>query len=237
MEKGTFKIKKKKKAETEAQLPEVQEEKKDKGSFRDKMSKLSAAVLAVTLTVNVAGILLAPDQPDSAEINAALTPSYVIEESVDMAPSADDATVDDQEDEEKKQKKISAYSIFAYIAGCIVSFVSSLLLTVLTPIATTVIGWVIFAAAVFGAIIIGLKKAFPDVPLKELLTKKNVCIIGIFIAAVIALCEVFAYYYRDYMIWFKIAAYAAGIIFVVYEYNKISNRFAEKWTGLKKALS
>lgn len=232
MEKRAFKIKRRKAAK--AALPEAQDEKKEKASLQDRIHKVGAAVLAVSLAVNVAGILLAPDQPDSAELNAALTPSYVIEESVDIAPSADDAAVSDQEDEEKKHKKISAYSIFAYIAGCIVSFVSSLLLTVLTPIATTVIGWAIFAAAVFGAIILGLKKAFPDVPLKELLSKKNVCIIGIFIAAVIALCEVFAYYFRDYMIYFKIAAYIAGIIFVVYEFNKISS---EKWTGLKKALS
>ena len=200
--------------------------------------KIEAAVLAVSLAVNVAGVLLSSDEPTNGELNAALTPSYVVEESVDLSPAVDDdATVDDQEDEEKKQKKISAYSVFMYIAGCIVSFASSLLLSFLTPLATTVLGWVIFAAAVFGAIIIGLKKAFPDIPLKELLTKKNVCIIGIFIAAVIVICELLAYYFRDYIIYVKIGAYVAGIIFVVYEFNHICEGISEKWTGLKKVLS
>ena len=232
MEKRALKkVKKEKVRKVKTEVPEVTKEKR---TVKDRLTKAGAAVLAVSLAVNVAGVLLSSDEPTGSELNAALTPSYVVEESVDMAPSADDATVNDQEDEEKKQKKISAYSVFVYLFGSILSFAASLTLKLLTPLAMTVLGWVIFAAAVFLAIIIGLKKAFPDVPLRELLTGKNVFAILIFIAAIIVLCTLFDHYYHQYVIYIKLFAFVCGLILVVSEYTHIRDKYFARWT-LKKA--
>ena len=208
-------------AAPEIELPKTEVAKREKSKKKEVVKTAGAVLLAASLAVNVAGVLVS-EKPTEDELNAALTPSYVIEETVDMAPTADDAgdEATDEEDE-RKNKKISARSVLVYIVGGI----ASLFGTLLSPVLYKVLGWAIFAAAVFCAIIIALKHLFPYVPLKELLSKKNVFSIALFIIAVIAIAELLGYYLRDYMIYIKIGALLSGLVFVVAEFNHLRDKY------------
>ncbi len=198
------------------------------------IAKAGAVVLAVAIAVNVAN-MMAPEQPEEDELAAVLNPAYVVEETVDMTPVEQTEEPGTSDEDERRNRRFSISGILAYIGGCAVSMLSGLthlFLPAATDMMTLmlfkILGWLVFAAAIFAAVIIGLKKVFPDVPLKQLLRKNNVLAIILFIVCVFALCEAAQYYLSDYIIYIKLLAYAAGLAFVYMQYEKLKRGFLDK---------
>ena len=203
-----------------------------KHGIKGNAKSAGAVLLALTLAVNIAGVLIA-ERPDDATLSAALTPAYVVEETIDMPPAPTDVLSEEDEEDERKNRKITVSGIAFYIlsgafsmfVGLMKDFVVPAVFTIMSPLMMTILSWVLFAVAIFGAIIIALKTAFPDVPLKELLSKKNIFWITVFIIAVIVFCEVIGYYLKDYMGYTKAGAFIAGLVFVVAEFNHIRDKY------------
>lgn len=213
-------------------LAKREDTKKVKHGIKGNAKSAGAVLLALTLAVNIAGVLIA-ERPDDATLSAALTPAYVVEETIDMPPAPTDVLSEEDEEDERKNRKITVSGIAFYIlsgafsmfVGLMKDFVVPAVFTIMSPLMMTILSWVLFAVAIFGAIIIALKTAFPDVPLKELLSKKNIFWITVFIIAVIVFCEVIGYYLKDYMGYIKAGAFIAGLVFVVAEFNHIRDKY------------
>ena len=193
---------------------------------RSRFTKFGVAVLALALVANVVGLANAPGSSADEEVQAALTPPYVIEESIEMPPEAADIVLEEEEDKQKQKKTISAGSIFIHVLGWIASLCTGLLGKLLTPLLCKVIGWLIFAAAIFAAIVFALKKVFPDKSIKEILSKKNVLLIILSILAVIAICEVLGYYFEDFVLAVKLVALLLGAVLILTAFSKVKNRIA-----------
>lgn len=189
-----------------------------------RFTKVGVAILALALVANVVGLVNTPDNSADEDVQAALSPSYVIEETVEMPPSAADIVLEEDEDKQKQKQQVSAGSILVYLLGWIATLCTGFLGKLLTPLMTKVLGWVIFAAAVFIAIVIALKKAFPEKKLKEILSGKNVFLIILFILAIIAICEVLGYYFKDFVLAVKLLALLLGAILIGIAFSKIRNR-------------
>ena len=189
----------------------------------DAKTKIGAAVLSAAVALNAAGMTDADLNLD-ADAAEMLSPDTVIEEVVPMPDGlADFAT--DAEDEEEEKRTFSVGSILTYVAGSVVSLLAWLLKTPLTPLASTIVGWVILAAAVLGAIGIALKKAFPNLPLSKIVNKKTGAIVVCSIVLLIVACEMIGFYWEDILRWLRIfAVIGGGVIFFV-AVHKIKKAF------------
>lgn len=188
--------------------------------------KVSAAVLSAAIALNAAGMDDADLNLDS-EMDAALSPAFVAEEIVDMPAGIDDDFDDAEEGEERKQSKFSVGSVITYLAGSMASLLTFLLHTPLTPLASKILGWVVFAAAVFGAVCFGLKKAFPNLPLKKVFNGKTIGITFLFVLVIIAGCEVVGFYHDEIVLALRIAAIVLGGVLVFAVVRKVKKTFGK----------
>lgn len=180
--------------------------------------RTGALVIAVVMAVGASSVLHL-NKPAEEELNEALEPSYTVEQVMDMPPEpVAEAPVEKKA--ERKKENISAGSIFMYVAGYAVSFLASLLGKFAGPIAARITSWVIFAAVVFGVLCYALKRAFPDVQLKQLLPAKSTALAFLAIAAVIAVCELINYLYGSgYSVFVSCLAFALGLVIILVFYS------------------
>ena len=146
------------------------------------VKKIISAVLIVGIaaaTTFLAGI--SPDEEAVRLEKESFDPKPAIEYVVDM-PEND--IIFEEEEEEKqhraRSKRWSLLSVPMWLIGHLISLL-------LTPIIGKLLTYVFIAAVFFGILCICLKIMFPDTPLKELLTKRNILTFivctGVFIAA------------------------------------------------------
>lgn len=183
--------------------------------------KAGAIVIAIAMTLG-AGVLKLSDVGDD-EILDAVNPPYVIEDTLDLPPEPV-VEADVPEKKEREKMGLSAGSILLYIGGWLVSALAWLLKKFMGPVAARVIGWIIFAAVVFGAIFFALKKAFPDLKLKDLIPTKTTVLACIAVAAVIALGELAIHFYGSgYSMPVQFFAMIGGLVIVLVVFNTCSN--------------
>lgn len=187
----------------------------------------------------VAGLLLggAAVVKDDADYSSIAQPIPVVQV-LAQAP-APDVTADDNGDEElQEEKKRSGLwtliSAPAYAAGWILSKLLSLLWRfALTPVMNKIVFWLLIALTAFAAIAAGLKAAFPDVPLREILTGKRCAgIIGSVFAAC-AVCALLSRIWPDYEKYAEILrailGYASALLacFIIWRRRSIRKEKAQ----------
>jgi hypothetical protein len=154
----------------------------DNGRKPGTLKKIVSAVLIIGIaaaTTFLAG--LSPDEEAARLEKESFDPKPAIEYIVDLPKSEfvfEEA--EKQKVQRQRSKKWSLLSVPMWIVGRILSLL-------LTPIIGKLLTYVLIAAVFFGILCLCLKIMFPDTPLRELLTKKNlltfVCCTGVFILA------------------------------------------------------
>ena len=200
-----------------------------KNPLTNAKTKIGAAVLSAAVALNAAGMTDADLDLDHSAAQT-MMPDTVIEEVVPMPIDAADI-VPDAEDEEEEKRTISVGAVLTYVAGAALSFLTWLLETPLGPVASQIVGWVILVAAILGAIGIGLKKAFPNLPLAKVVNGKTGAIVAVSIVLLIALCQLIGYYREDIMLWLRIAAIVLGAMLVFTVIHKVRKAFRRPKTG------
>lgn len=162
----------------------------------DKKKKAAAvAVAGAMLAGGVAGAG-ADMQSDENAYLAALNPKPVVQMIDDNVPIHDDgaAAVDDQKQTQQKQMGQTIAKILLtpfYAAGAVLMRLGEIVMTgVLAPAAAIILHWLILAAVVLGVLAACLKIAFPNVPLRKMLTKKGVVFVLIATAVISAVCGI-----------------------------------------------
>ena len=114
----------------------------------------------------------------------------------DNAPLHDDgaAAVDDQKQIQQKQKgQTIAKALLApfYAVGVVIMKLGEIVMAgALAPVVGVILNWLILAAVVLGVLAACLKIAFPNVPLRKMLTKKGIIFVLIATAVISAVCGI-----------------------------------------------
>ena len=176
-------------ASEEAEAPKSEEEKK-----RDyKKKALKAGVAVVTsASVLVGGLFSSPDALLAQEQN--LNPITITQNDNDNDQDDDDSSSGDEEDEDEegggesvgwraalRQRILElplAVRMFVLvplwaIGWAIWTVAGGLWTMLLGPIAGKAVSWLFLLAALFGAVALGMKTVFPDLPLKKIFNKKS----------------------------------------------------------------
>jgi len=194
-----------------------------------KSGKLASAILIIAVIANLIGVAAYQNSPVEKEY---IAPPYVVEECIDMPPSYDEIVLEDDKEKQIKPRRISIWSIASLVVSWIIDTVANIfphvLSAVLTPLGVKVLGWGVFAAGIVVSLVSALKKAFPNVPLKELLSKKRVSIVLLLTAVIILLCEIALFYFKKWMLVIKIAALILGLVLLISSFNKIKKHGNEK---------
>jgi len=187
--------------------------------------KIASVILVVSILANILG-LAAFQKPQTEKEYVA--PPYVVEECIDLPPTSNEIIVDDDKEKQPKSNRISILSLSYFIASWLIDTVMNIfphiLSAVLTPLGVKALGWILFAGGIILSLIKALKKAFPDMPLKELLSKKRLIIILLLTVAIIIACEIALYYLKKWMLVIKIAALILGMILLICTYQKIKKK-------------
>ena len=176
-------------AAEEAEAPKSEEEKKK--DYKKKAIKAGVAVVT-SASVLVGGLFSSPDALLAQEQN--LNPVAITQNDNDNDQDDDDSSSGDEEDEEEEGGSEStgwraalrqrilelplAVRMFVLVPlwaiGWAVWTVAGGLWTMLLgPIAGKAVSWLFLLAALFGAVALGLKTVFPDLPLKKIFNRKS----------------------------------------------------------------
>ena len=192
-----------------------------KKSSNNILLKTGAVAIALVMAVGAGALKLSETGND--EMLEAVNPPYVIEESLDLPPKSF-ADADVPVKKEREKKGLSAGSIVLYLGGWIISALAWLLKKFMGPVAARILGWIIFAAVVLGVIFFALKKAFPDLRLKDIIPAKTTVLACISIAAVIALGELAIHFLgSEYSMPVQCFALIGGMLIVLFVFNACSN--------------
>lgn len=169
---------------------------KNKDSKTTKKLATGALVIATAI-----GASAAVDNPASYEEMTQQT--AIVQDIGDM--NLDMVTEETADDEQKQKRKVTVGSIIMapiYLAGMgILKLVEFLLAGLSVPILGTLIRWLLFTCVVLGTLAIGLKTAFPDIPLKKLLSPKRIVTVVIGTTAVSIICAVLPAFGEDAATW------------------------------------
>ncbi len=193
--------------------------KKDERSHSKRGSAALGAGAAILAVAIFAGISLQAKVPVQSEAQAVLKQSYAVEELIDMPPGAE-AVLPDNNKEKEKNKAYSAASVISYLAGAALSFFARLLLGLISPVAAQLAAWLFLSAAVLAAVFFALKKLFPGIELKKLLSKKTVLALISATAVIIAACELVGRRYPQFVSHLYISAVLAGAVLAYLVYRK-----------------
>ena len=168
-------------------LKSEEEEKKD---YKKKAIKAGVAVVT-SASVLVGGLFSSPDALLAQEQN--LNPVAITQNDNDNDQDDDDSSSGDEEEEEEsggesvgwraalRQRILKlplAVRVFVMvplwaIGWAIWTVAGGLWTMLLGPIAGKAVSWLFLLAALFGAVALGLKAVFPDLPLKKIFNKKS----------------------------------------------------------------
>ena len=170
----------------------------------------SAVAVAASAGVLLGGLFHSPADllKDPAEIDRALAPpaiELVIQENdedPEPDPAGDGGTEQQDEEEEEKRRGFRAFlrrlilkapksvraavGIPLWAAGWgLIALFSGLWSAVLSPLAGTILGWIVVAAVILLCIIGTVKAVLPDLPVRKILNRKTILIVvcGIAICA------------------------------------------------------
>ena len=187
-------------------------------------TKKKAAAIAVSAAMLAGGAAAATDLPsDDNAYLAALNPKPVVQ-MIDEA--ADDQVVVQDEDSQKKvqqnqRSQTIAKALLApfYAAGTAIMKLGEMFLAgVLAPVLGVIVNWLIMAAVVLGILAACLKIAFPNIPLRKMLTKKGIIFVLIVTAVFSAACGIIPIIWPEAGLWVFIlkAAGALAIILMIF---------------------
>ena len=199
----------------------MKSKKSSKKNSNNALLRAGAVVIALAMTLGAGALKLAGADDD--EVFDAVNPPYVVEEALDLPPEPLVQT-NVPEKKEREKQGLSVGSVLLYLGGWLVSALAWLLKKFMGPVAARIIGWVLFAAVVLGAIFFALKKAFPDLKLKDIIPAKTTVLACIAIAAVIALGELTIHFLgSEYSMPVQCFALIGGLIIVLLVFNACSN--------------
>lgn len=185
--------------------------------------KKKAAAIAVSAAMLAGGAAATDMQSDENAYLAALNPKPVVQ-MIDDA--ADDQTVVQDEDSQKKIQQNQGHQTLAkgllapfYAAGTAIMKLGEMFLTgVLSPVLMAIVNWLIMAAVVLGILAACLKIAFPNIPLRKMLTKRGIIFVLAVTAAFCLACAIIPAIWPEAGIWVFIikAAGALAIILMIF---------------------
>ena len=179
-------------ASEEAEAPKSEEEKKK--DYKKKAIKAGVAVVT-SASVLVGGLFSSPDALLAQEQN--LNPVAITQNDNDndLDGSGDDgsSSEDEEEDEESGGESVGLRAVLRQrilqlplavrmfvlvplwaIGWAIWTVAGGLWTMLLGPIAGKAVSWLFLLAALLGAVALGLKTVFPDLPLKKIVNKKSI---------------------------------------------------------------
>ena len=195
-----------------------------------KGGKIAAIGIAVGLLFGGAAVVR-----EEIDINNIPQPAPIVQV-LDQAPAPDVVIGDDDDDVQEEKKRSGLWTLIsapAYAVGWVLSKLLSLLWRLtLTPVMNKIVFWLLIALAAFAAVAAGLKAAFPDIPLKEILTgKRSLGIIGSVFAAC-AVCALLSRIWPDYERYAEILravlGYAAAVFacFIIWKRQSLRKEAA-----------
>ncbi|MCQ2546757.1 MAG: hypothetical protein MJ161_04320 [Clostridia bacterium] len=180
-------------------------------SEKEKKAKAKkAAAVAIAAAVAAGGAAAAEAPIDYNDIQQ---PTAIVR-TIDDAQAAVSPD-DDSKKVQQKEGKITLSKVLLapfYAAGAaLIKLFDMFAAGVLAPIAAVALKWVLFAAIIIGILAACLKIAFPDVPLKKMLTKKGIIFILISTAVVSAACELIPVFAPQTAPWIFLLQIAGGL--------------------------
>lgn len=170
--------------------------------MKSKIKKLKGVIaVGLALFIATAGIVQTLTDDDSP----AALPEPVLTVEISAPPLETVPTLVYPEEEIKRvktKKSESAISLSVHTIGYALSTALSVALkTLVTPVIGKLFFWVCIAIVTIAALTIGLKAAFPDVPLKELLNPKKITLALLGVVAACAVCELLPEYFSEMEEW------------------------------------
>lgn len=201
-----------------------------KKGIKDKGGKLAALGVAIGLLIG--GAAAAHQEID---INNIDEPAAIVQV-LEQAPAPDAVVSDDDDDESQEEKKRSGWwnliSAPAYAVGWLLTKLLGLLWKmVLSPGANQIVFWLLIALVALGAVALALKAAFPDVPLKEILTGKRCLGILISVFTACFACFILSRIWDDYEKYAEIFRAILGYTAVIISAFTIWRRHSLKQTA------
>lgn len=182
---------------------------------KDKTVKLDskkAAAVAVSAALLAGGAAAADSQPGYDALSSALSPTPVVQTVDDythIQTSDDDKKVSQQQEKSGIAKVIL---LPLYAAGAVLMRIMDLLFTaVVIPVIPFFVKWLVMAAVVAGVLALCFKTAFPDIPLKKMLTKKGIIFILIATGIISLVCQFLPLVWPDAGIWIFVIRVAGGL--------------------------
>ena len=192
-----------------------------------KMGKIAAAI-TLTAAVVVGSVFSGPDEITGNLSEQILNPNPVVLE-IETVDDADSG--EDQAPEETKKSGIRArikaalmgLPLWARVAivtplwalGYLILWAGGLLVTnVITPYLGAIISGLIGFAVLAGLFVITAKGLFPDLPLKKILSKKNLCILIVLGVLCGVADAVGPMYYKDWTVVSAAVKLAGGLLIV-----------------------
>ncbi|MCQ2544886.1 MAG: hypothetical protein MJ144_00450 [Clostridia bacterium] len=169
-----------------------------------------AAAIAIAAAIAAGGAAAAETPIDYNDIQQPTAIVRTIDD-VQAAVSPDD----DSKKVQQKESRVTVSKVLlapVYALGAVLMKLFDMFVAVvLTPIAAVALKWVLFAAIVTGILALCLKIAFPDVPLRKMLTKKGILFILVTTAIVSAACEIIPVFAPDTYSWMFALKIAGGL--------------------------
>lgn len=191
---------------------------------KTKAKKLATASLAIATAIGAAA---AADMPPSYEEITSQT--AIVQDIGDMPLDMAGDEISDQ-DEERQKKRVTIGSIIMaplYFAGLgILKLLEFLLGGIASPLLAALLRWAFFAVLVVGVVAAGLKYAFPDVPLRKLMTPKRILVSVGSVTAVSIICAVLPVFGVAAAVWAEriqaagSAIIVAAVAFFVFKFRK-----------------
>ena len=163
---------------------------KDKKDNSGKKGKLIASAVAVSASLSLifGGLFNSPSELMKNTPDPAMPPPAIDLYAPDLGDDGGPGDDDDAYSEEKKRGGIKdsirnrILRMPAAVRACIgiplwglgwllITGLTALWGAVLSPVLSTVLGWICIAALILGVAVVALKCAFPDVPIKEIAKK------------------------------------------------------------------
>lgn len=186
---------------------------------KENAKKAAAVALAAAIAAGGAAVADSPIDYENIQL-----PDPVVMDIDDYGATATD---DEQKMVQKSSRETISKVLLApfYAIGAVISWGADVLTAVAaTPLGAVLLGWLVTALVILGSLAAALKIAFPDVPLKEMLTKKNILIILGGTAVISGACWAIPQIWPDAGIWVFIFKIAAGIGILVPLYVVISRK-------------
>lgn len=170
------------------------------GSVKKDIARKAVAV-AASASVLIGGLFNSPADimQDPSEIDRAFPPPAAVQMTIDSIDDDDDGSLptgdeEETEDEEKKRGAKDSLRRFVLripapvravvlvpmwcVGWVLITGLTALWNAVLSPVMSTVVGWLCVAAVIALIVLAAVKTVFPELPVKKILNKKTLIVIA-----------------------------------------------------------